>query len=228
MESLAQVLAAAGDRVVPVDNRLLASRVVADARDATLSAVREYHHKHPLEPGIPRELARKAVRDVKLANFVQDQLVTEDAIAFERETVRLTSHRAGLTDQQAAIGEKLRQELAAAGHHGKTLAELGGKGNAETRQVVEFFVRQGTAVRVGSDRYYHREVLDRLSREILREVQRTGEAAPAQLREKTGLSRKYLIPLLEWMDTRSLTVRVGDGRRLGPAGEKVLEELDRQ
>ncbi len=226
--SLVQLLAVAGDRVISVDNRLIAPRIVIGARDATLTAVREYHNKQPLEPGMPRELARRAVRDVKLANFVQDQLVAEGALALEGETVRLTSHHAGLSREQEAVGKELQQELTAAGPLGKTLAELGAKTNSETRQVVEFFVRQGTAVRVGSDRYYDRGVLDRLSGEILREVQRAGEALPAQLREKTGLSRKYLIPLLEWMDTRSLTVRVGDGRRIGPAGEKVLAELDRE
>ncbi len=226
--TLQQALASASERVVHANNRLLAMQVLAAARDATMTAVREYHQLHPLEPGMPRELARKTVRGVKLANFVQAQLVAERAIVLEGETVRLTSHQAGLTERQAEVGQALQTELAAAGPHGRTLVELGATANAETRQVVEYFVRQGTAVRVGADRYYDREALDRVSRTILQEVQRTGEAAPAQLREKTGLSRKYLIPLLEWMDTRSLTMRVGDSRRVGPAGEKALQALDRK
>ena len=95
-----------------------------------------------------------------------------------------------------------------------------------TSDLVEFYVRLGTAVRVGKDRYYHKEVLDHLLQAVLTEVSRLDQASPGQLREHTGLSRKYLIPLLEWMDVHSYTVRVGDGRALGPAARAVLESVD--
>ena len=66
-------------------------------------------------------------------------------------------------------------------------------------------------------RYYEKDQLAKLVATVLQEIERLGEAKPPDLREKTGLSRKYLIPLLEWMDGQSLTVRIGDARGLGPA-----------
>jgi selenocysteine-specific elongation factor len=83
--------------------------------------------------------------------------------------------------------------------------------------IVEYLVRQGTAARVGRERYYDREALERLREEIVDEVGRLGRAAPAELRARTGLTRKYLIPVLEWLDGAGFTVRDGDARRLGPA-----------
>jgi selenocysteine-specific elongation factor len=41
-----------------------------------------------------------------------------------------------------------------------------------------------------------------------------GTIIPAAVRDRLGISRKYLIPLLEWADERGITVRVGEGRRL--------------
>ena len=92
-------------------------------------------------------------------------------------------------------------------------------------ELAEFFVRSGTAVRVGSDRYYDREALAEISRKTVAEIERLGEVTPANLREALGLSRKYLIPLLEWLDARQVTVRVGDARRLGPNAHQI-ETLD--
>jgi selenocysteine-specific elongation factor len=85
---------------------------------------------------------------------------------------------------------------------------------------------QRTAVRVGKDRYYDRDSLDRLLQQILAGVREVERASPAQLKEVTGLSRKYLIPLLEWMDAELLTLRHGDGRTLGPKAQTVLNSVD--
>jgi selenocysteine-specific elongation factor len=49
---------------------------------------------------------------------------------------------------------------------------------------------------------------------MLAEVGRRGEITVGGMKERTGLSRKYLIPLLEWADRRGLTRRVGEARRL--------------
>ena len=57
--------------------------------------------------------------------------------------------------------------------------------------------------------------LDGLRDAVVEEVRRLGRATPAHLREKTGLARKYLIPVLEWLDACGYTVREGDARRLG-------------
>jgi len=72
-------------------------------------------------------------------------------------------------------------------------------------------------VRVGRDRYYDSEAIERVRNAILAEIRERGRASPSELREKTGLTRKYLIPILEWMDGAGFTVRDGDARRVGPA-----------
>jgi Elongation factor SelB, winged helix. len=66
---------------------------------------------------------------------------------------------------------------------------------------------------VGPDRYYARAVLDRFVT-VLREEAGAGAIVPSELRQRLGISRKYLIPLLEWADSRGVTEWEGEIRRV--------------
>jgi selenocysteine-specific elongation factor len=66
---------------------------------------------------------------------------------------------------------------------------------------------------VERDRYYSRTALEAFTRAV-KEAGAGGEVTVGRLREALGLSRKFLIPLLEWSDRQGLTVRSGDTRRL--------------
>ena len=203
---------------VRAGERLFSQRVVTKASERTIETLKEYHRQHPLEPGMPRELARQVLQDESLADKVQLLLEDEDLLALEGRSIRLTSFGARLSAAQLAVGETVTKELEKAGFEGRTAAELSkftdGGANLD---LLAFFVRKGTTVRVGKDRYYDKDELAKLVSAVLQEIERLGQVKPADLREKTGLSRKFLIPLLEWMDGQSLTVRVGDARGLGSA-----------
>ena len=71
----------------------------------------------------------------------------------------------------------------------------------------------GRVEAVERDRYYTREALEQFTG-ILEELGRGGSIVPAQIRDRLGISRKFLIPLLEWADGRGITLRVGEGRIL--------------
>jgi selenocysteine-specific elongation factor len=72
---------------------------------------------------------------------------------------------------------------------------------------------RGQVEAVERDRYYVPAALDQFV-EVLSEMGRQGPIIPAAVRDRLGISRKYLIPLLEWADIRGITVREADGRRL--------------
>ncbi len=220
-EAVRQV-AAAG--VVEVDGRLVTTQVIEAARQATLEALAGYHTGSPLEPGMPRELLRAIAEKSALADYVQEQLAAEGRIAIEGGTVRSSDFRPTLSQQEEEWRETIGSALGAAGFRGRTSAELAEEVPPEAAlRLAEFLVRQGTAVRVGKERYYERPALERLRDEIVDEVTRLGRATPAQLRERTGLTRKYLIPVLEWLDGGGFTIRDGDARKPGPAAGRRSE-----
>jgi selenocysteine-specific elongation factor len=217
-ERVAASVALSGSR------RLVTDQVIEETRQATLEALAGYHKRSPLELGMPRELLRSIAEASALADFVQEQLAAEGRIAIEGGTVRSSDFRPTLSEQEEEWREAIGGALSAAGFRGRTGAELAEAVPQEAAvRLAEFLVRQGTAVRIGRERYYERPALERLRDEIVEEVTRLGRATPAQLRERTGLTRKYLIPVLEWLDGGGFTVRDGDARKLGPAAGRRSE-----
>jgi len=72
---------------------------------------------------------------------------------------------------------------------------------------------EGHVVLVERGRYLSFEALEGFT-SLLREVGSAGEITPGAVRDRSGLSRKYLIPLLEWADRTGITRREGERRRL--------------
>lgn len=206
-----------GAGVTVVAGRLHPSDGVHRACEAALSAVARFQENNPLHQGMPMEVFRRSAGGADMADHVRKLLEAEGKIEVASGSVRLPGFSPALSGPRAAYGVVVERKLAAAGVRGVTVDEMAADVPAEmAAELAEFFVRSGTAVRVGSGRYYAQEAMAEISQKTVAEIERLGEVTPANLREALGLSRKYLIPLLEWLDARQVTVRVGDARRLGP------------
>ncbi len=95
-----------------------------------------------------------------------------------------------------------------------SLAELErDTGRRDVAAMLRLAATSGRVEAVERDRYYTRAALDRFIA-VVQEVGRDSDIVPGALRERLGISRKYLIPLLEWADAAGITVRVGESRRL--------------
>jgi selenocysteine-specific elongation factor len=80
------------------------------------------------------------------------------------------------------------------------------------RTNLALLVRNGSVARISSDLFYASSALDGLREKLVVLLHEKGEIIPTDYRECTGLSRKFLIPLLEHFDSEKVTIRVGDKR----------------
>jgi selenocysteine-specific elongation factor len=80
------------------------------------------------------------------------------------------------------------------------------------RDNLALLVRNGEVARISSDLFYSSAALNGLREKLVTHLKENGEVTPTEYRELTGLSRKFLIPLLEYFDSEKLTIRVGDKR----------------
>jgi len=80
------------------------------------------------------------------------------------------------------------------------------------RDNLALLVRNGEVARISSDLFYSAGALNGLREKLVAHLAEKGEVTPIEYRELTGLSRKFLIPLLEYFDSEKLTIRVGDKR----------------
>jgi selenocysteine-specific elongation factor len=219
-EVTAVVVRAGALGVAAVGDRLFSGAVLREARKTTLESLEAHHRERSLEPGMPRELLRSVLQNPDLSDHVWAELVEEGRVAVDGGSVRLSTFQATVSEKEGRWVGAISQALEDGGPQGRTVDELCEVvPESPVRDLAEYLVRDGSAVRVGGDRYYSTGAAGDLREAILQEVRERGRAKPAELREKTGLTRKYLIPFLEWLDGTGYTVRDGDGRRLGPAAE---------
>jgi selenocysteine-specific elongation factor len=131
----------------------------------------------------------------------------------EGEIVRLKTHRVVLKHDEEQARTAIEGAFEKAGLAVPALAEVLAKSGIEparARSVLQILLREKRLVRVGDDLVFHRTALDRL-RGMLAERRPTRFNVSA-FKDWTGISRKYAIPLLEYLDREHITRREGDER----------------
>jgi len=187
----------------------LAARRMGDALDA-------WHVANPLEPGMNAQAWRDVARAVHdgLVALAERRLEAASTVVRDGALVRRPGWNPALSDASRATQEAVLAVLRDAGAEPLTAAEVVARlPGLEVRPILRMLARSGRAVSV-ADRYYEAGVLSRERDRLVAALRLTGPATPATLREQLGLSRKWLIPILEWADREGLTVRDGDRRTL--------------
>lgn len=200
------------DSVQQVGGRVVSRVVLDDLRAALTSAVRAFHAAEPLEQGMPAQLLRSRVKGYPaLVDTALEAEATAGGLVSAGGVVRHAQWQPQLDQAGQRLASALLAALDRAGIEPPTTEELSQELATPVAAIARYLERRGEIVQVEQNRYYtlrHLTLLiDRL-RELLANGQ---EVNPSALREGLGLSRKYLIPLLEYCDRVGHTVR-------GPAG----------
>ena len=167
--------------------------------------LRRYHREHPMELGMPLETLRRALRAPEPAvEAVLEDLIRRGRTRRQAGVLALTGFAPRATGGEAAVDEIVRL-VEAAGLTPPTLSELERQtGRRDVGAILRLAARAGRVEPVEPDRYYGRTALDRLVG-ALQEGAGRDAVVPSELRQRLGISRKYLIPLLEWADTKGVT-----------------------
>jgi selenocysteine-specific elongation factor len=172
-----------------------------------------FHKNNPLQGGVPKEELRS--RELPGAPaFLLEALIarTKDIVA-EGELLRLASHRVALKQDEEAAVEKIetlfRHGALSVPATSEVLAKSGVE-PARARSLLQILLKSGKLVRVGDDLIYHASAIESL-RQMLAPRKAT-RFSVADFKDWTGVSRKYAIPLLEFLDRQRVTRREGDAR----------------
>lgn len=183
------------------------------ARARVVQAVREYHRKNPLQPGIAKQDLRS--REMPQAPpFVLDALLAAAAeLAVEGETVRLRTHTLVLKEDEERARAAIESAFEQTGLATPAMAEVLAKSGVEparARTLMQILLREKRLVKIADDLVFHRSALDKL-REMLT-ARKAERFSVGTFKDWTGISRKYAIPLLEFLDRERVTRREGDER----------------
>jgi len=84
---------------------------------------------------------------------------------------------------------------------------------SRTKDVLMLLIDEGHLIKVKEDLYFHVDAVSTLKNQVVTFFGANDEMSTPQFKEIAGVSRKYLIPLLEHFDAKNVTIRVGDVRK---------------
>lgn len=195
------------------------SETFAAAAAHLLTALQSLHAERPTLATVPRELAVERAGltwSGKPLDRIVSALAESGRIRANGTKIGHADHRPQLADRQRNLLDRVIAALIQAGVNVFGEKELAATLNVPGPAVVEIIkvgIEAGELVRLGEGLVYPQSLLDDLVRRVRTEFAGRRFAA-AEVREALGTSRKYVIPLLEWMDARGVTLRQGDERVL--------------
>jgi selenocysteine-specific elongation factor len=221
VQSAAQTLARAGAlRMVNSEPLLLLAEPLFQEFSSKLVArLESFHRDNPLLPGIAREDLRASLgRRVRTETFraALEELLRQNKIASHGELLKKPGSEISLTPEEAQTKQKIEQKFRKAGLVVPSVPEVLGQLAIDSRRaekILQILVREKVLVRVSPELIFHRDALSQLPGMLQSYKKSRGErlGVPA-FKELTGITRKYAIPLLEYLDRQRLTRRLGDER----------------
>ena len=205
--------AALGDDLVArgaamrVGTWLVATSALDALRAQVDERVRAHHERHPLEPGIELAALANAVRVTP--EQLRAMVDASEELSLDRGMVRLTTHAAG------AVGSPEAQRLLAALDDAPFAPPAPGDVGAD-RALVRALLRDGVVVDVDGV-VFSAAALDRARARVVDALRARGQLTVADIRDLLGSTRKYVIPIVGWLDRNGVTRRRGDDRIAGPA-----------
>jgi selenocysteine-specific elongation factor len=202
------------------DTTVLSVHLYAQLEELILKSLTNYHRKNPLKEGVSKEELKAALPStvpVKLFNMVLVSLGKKGGIVINKDNARLATHQVLLAGEEDALHQSIAVTYVKAGLTPPSLSDVLNSfqdRKAKAQNIIKLMLKDGELIKINEDLCFARTVMEKLREDYKAKLHRDGQATPATFKELTGLSRKYIIPLMEYFDTSKLTVRVGDHRVL--------------
>ena len=218
------VIADVGDGLLVLDETLVASAAVTAEAARLAEVLRRHHKEHPLDPGMSLQALRAGVGGgaasspppAAVVDAVLAQGVRGRKLEIVESVARVPGWRPAFDARSSGARDQVARRVAEAKWQVPTVAELERElPNAPVRAVLAHLAREGVVEQMDQERYAAAPALAEFRAALEATLTELGSATPAELRDRLGLTRKYLIPLLEWADRRGVTRRTGDARVLG-------------
>jgi selenocysteine-specific elongation factor len=176
--------------------------------------------QHPLKDGIGREELKSGLPKRSDGRFFTPLLASlekEGKLLAEQDIVKLPLTQRKANTEESGLRAQIELRLRQAGSEPPTIKELAESLNLPDKTVLEhlnLLAREKKAVKVKSDIFHSPVAVAAVKEQLIAFLQSNGAISPLEFRTLTGLSRKFMIPLLEYFDQEKLTIRIGDKRVL--------------
>lgn len=178
-----------------------------------------FHRDYPLRGGYSREEMRSRTFPAvspKVFSALLGLLEAEGLVVTQAQTVALAGV-GPLPETYRRVIEQVSADLKEGGlqpgNPAEVLARAGVRGDMAA-EYLAYLTRTGLVVRVAPDIYFHADTIDEVKAALRAGMAGRDAFTLAEVRDLLRSSRKYILPLLEYLDQQRFTKRVGDKRRL--------------
>jgi len=182
--------------------------------------VSAFHDKHPSSPGISKEHLRSSIADnipQKLFHRVFLDLVKKGDLEDGGPSIKIKGFTPALVHTLEDLSNKVYDALSRSGFEPSGVDPLASTLGADTKDVYEvlgFMVRDSKVVKIKENIYLTDKFADELKTKVKRFLIKNQTLSPADMKAIIGVSRKYAIPYLEYLDRIHFTLRVDNERKL--------------
>ncbi|MFH1140535.1 MAG: SelB C-terminal domain-containing protein, partial [Chloroflexota bacterium] len=190
------------------DTVLLPASLWAKVAERARDALQEYHRRYPLRRGAPREDVRTRLHLNEAAStLVLQRLIREGVVLEEEAFLRLPEHKVVISPAQRQALESYVKLLGSEPYSPPTA-------EPPEPDLLQLLVEEGKVVRVSDSVVFTAEAYQQMVDRIVQHLKSEGKITVGQVRDMFNTSRKYTLALMEHMDQRHITRRVGDERVL--------------
>ena len=218
--ALEKVQASGRVRMVSSEQLVLVSgKLFEETRKKIIEKVEKFQKENPLLPGIAREDLRASLgKRVRTETFraALEELAAQKKLDAQGELVKKAGSEIALLPEEAKAKEQIEAAFASASLAVPSVKEVLAKLTVETKRaekLLQILLREKNLVRVSPELIFHRQALAQLRDQLSGYKKSKGDRITVPVfKELTGITRKYAIPLLEYLDRERVTRRAGDER----------------
>ena len=215
LKTTLETAAEAGD-IISLKDVLIAAPTLARIAGELFTTVEAFHAANPLVGGISKqELWEKSGLDRELFVGALDTLLAAKKLAISAEQVHLPGQRVLMKDEEAESKKQIEEAFATAGVKVPALKEVLAGLQIDlprAQKIVTLLLRDKVLVKISEDLVFHRETLEELKHQVSEWKSGSPKIDISRFKDRVGVSRKYAIPLLEYLDREHVTRRAGDER----------------
>jgi selenocysteine-specific elongation factor len=191
------------NKIVIVGNEIFAQESYQKIRDEIVKRVKEFHSKNPLKRGMDKENLRSKLG--LLRDTFDDLISPLESVEMEKSYVKVSGFNPQFDEKTAEERKKILKSLKEAQFKPQKL---------EDSDLVRNLVYEGLLVKVKEGLYFHKDAVEMGKKLIKEAINQKGPLGVSELKEELNTTRKYIIPFLEYLDSKKFTLRKGDVRVL--------------
>ena len=188
-------------------------------RETIMAEVGRFHKENPLKQGMHTEELRARVRvGLKDDEKVFDGLVAmTNALTIDKDLIRLTGFSVALSNADEGTKQRILAALDKEGFQPPFKNALAGQLSIKEKELNDLLMlltKEGLLVRINDSLYLTKAQYDAMIGSLKKFYAKKSEMSIAEFRDMIGTTRKYALPFVEYLDSKKITLRVGDIRRL--------------